>query len=489
MDEDDYALSKLARTVVGTNDLDHRRASTAGWPRSSPRRRGPMAVTSRRRERDGDRRRGLDAEQEVPVLHLRLRKAAGARREDRRRASASHAPARRRRAPALARRGHERVRAAPASARAPGTRCSSSRSAALAARGTDGVVLAGEQLAGAAGGRPRLAREAGARFAYVTRRAGDRGALARRRAPLAPAGRPAVRRRRRASRGRGRLGADHGGRGRPRRARRSCTACADRRDRRPVRDRRRPAARPSRRRARPPCARRTSRRSSCKASSSATWRPSPRRSCRPLPVVERDGHLTDWEGRGQRVRPVRAPVGLGRPDWEIFARLALAMGGDLGVETLEELHEEMASLLAPREVRWSGPTCWAAPSAPPWLGPRAVHLPAARGRGPAVGGRGRAQGGAGGPGVRRDAPADTERAGWATATRSASRPTPARSPAPRCASPRTWRTGVVFVPFNQPGLAANTLLAGASTGPAAVEAVGDRRRAASDPDAALADGR
>ena len=30
MDEDDYALSKLARTVFGTNDLDHRRDEGAG---------------------------------------------------------------------------------------------------------------------------------------------------------------------------------------------------------------------------------------------------------------------------------------------------------------------------------------------------------------------------------------------------------------------------------------------------------------------------
>jgi NADH-quinone oxidoreductase subunit G len=64
---------------------------------------------------------------------------------------------------------------------------------------------------------------------------------------------------------------------------------------------------------------------------------------------ERDGHVTNWEGRAQRLRPVRGPAGISLPDWEIFASLALAMGGDLGFETLEELHEEMGALLAPSE--------------------------------------------------------------------------------------------------------------------------------------------
>ena len=45
-------------------------------------------------------------------------------------------------------------------------------------------------------------------------------------------------------------------------------------------------------------------------------------------------------------RPARsaacaAPPASRRPDWEIFAGLALAMGGDLGFETLEELQEEL----------------------------------------------------------------------------------------------------------------------------------------------------
>jgi predicted molibdopterin-dependent oxidoreductase YjgC len=66
--------------------------------------------------------------------------------------------------------------------------------------------------------------------------------------------------------------------------------------------------------------------------------------------LEKDGHVSTWEGRGQRIRPVRDPEGLSRPDWEIFASMALACGGDLGFETLDEIHQEMGEVLAPREV-------------------------------------------------------------------------------------------------------------------------------------------
>ena len=66
--------------------------------------------------------------------------------------------------------------------------------------------------------------------------------------------------------------------------------------------------------------------------------------------LEKEGHVTTWEGRGQRLRRVRDPEGLSIPDWEIFASLALACGGDLGFESLDELHEEMGELLAPLDV-------------------------------------------------------------------------------------------------------------------------------------------
>jgi predicted molibdopterin-dependent oxidoreductase YjgC len=50
------------------------------------------------------------------------------------------------------------------------------------------------------------------------------------------------------------------------------------------------------------------------------------------------------------LRPIRGSLGISLPDWEIFASLALACGGDLGFETLDELHDEMGRLLAPRTI-------------------------------------------------------------------------------------------------------------------------------------------
>ena len=73
------------------------------------------------------------------------------------------------------------------------------------------------------------------------------------------------------------------------------------------------------------------------------------------PFLEKEGHVTNWEGRGQRLRPVRDPEGMCLPDWEIFASLALACGGDLGFETLDEIHDEMGELLAPLDASGEPP--------------------------------------------------------------------------------------------------------------------------------------
>src|SRR4029077_7047517 len=81
--------------------------------------------------------------------------------------------------------------------------------------------------------------------------------------------------------------------------------------------------------------------------------------------LERDGHVTDWEGRSQRVRGMRAAAGISRPDWEIFGGRAAEMGADLGFDTLEELQAEMAALWAPREPA-DRPTAWAGAGAPQW---------------------------------------------------------------------------------------------------------------------------
>ena len=338
MDEDYFALSKLARTVFRTNDLDHRRDEGAGF--ASAIAAGGTNVTYR----DVERAKvilvaGLDAEQEVPILHLRLRKAArrGARifvlhpRRTRLWDVAEHI---------LCRPGDE------ASLLEEDARAYELEHvmAALAEAGADGLVLAGPRLADHGYGVDRawkLASSTGARFAYVTRRANDRGALVAGVHPrLLPAGdrSPAtsVRRSRRVGRA---LASPVGRGGDPRgRAARELDVLfligVD-----PLRDY--PDA---------ALARRALGNVPRKVVQSLELG-----SLAPADVflpaaafLEKDGHVTDWEGRGQRLRVVREAPGLARPDWEIFASLALACGGDLGFETLDELHEEMGRLLAPR---------------------------------------------------------------------------------------------------------------------------------------------
>jgi NADH-quinone oxidoreductase subunit G len=62
------------------------------------------------------------------------------------------------------------------------------------------------------------------------------------------------------------------------------------------------------------------------------------------PYLEKDGHYTDWEGRSQRLRRVRPPRGLARSEWEIFQELSQVLGRDLGFRSLDDLHEEMGRL-------------------------------------------------------------------------------------------------------------------------------------------------
>src|SRR5207247_1339884 len=179
MDEDYYALSKLARTVFGTNDLDHRRHFHGGMAEEIEAA-GGMRVTYR----DVERARAillvdLDAEQEVPILHLRIRKAAarGARvvvvhpRRTRLLDVAEHIVVRPGQEVSVLDRIREGVEDGSSEARV---------AAALRDAGDSAVVLAGERLAEhplAADVALAVAAKTGARFGFVTRRANDRGAL------------------------------------------------------------------------------------------------------------------------------------------------------------------------------------------------------------------------------------------------------------------------------------------------------------------------
>jgi NADH-quinone oxidoreductase subunit G len=336
MDEDYYALSKLARTVFQTNDLDHRRGSGAPMAELDSARH-PMSVTYRDIElADVIIVVGLDAEQEVPILHLRLRKAAaaGARiwvlhpRRTRLHDVATHV---------LIRPGDESRALADDAGGVPGM----SEALDALALSEQGVIIAGERP-GVADAALRAASAWGARrFVYVTRRANDRGAL---RSGVHPTILPG-----------GRSPEDVAGAwgsstnlepGRDWRG--ILEACANREidvlylvgvD--PLRDF--PDA---------ALARRALGNVAVKIVQSlelGSLEPFADAFLPAAAFLEKEGHMTNWEGRGQRLRRVRDPEGMSRPDWEIFASLALACGGDLGFETLDELHEEMGELLAPQD--------------------------------------------------------------------------------------------------------------------------------------------
>jgi NADH-quinone oxidoreductase subunit G len=346
MDEDYYALSKLARTVFKTNDLDHRRGG--GSPEAErAAARTPTGVTYR----DVERAKailvvGLDAEQEVPILHLRLRKAAaaGARiwvlhpRRTRLHDVATHI---------LVRPGDE------AHLLAGGADAVMDEALdALRAAAGDALVIAGER-SGAAQAAHEMFR--GTRFAFVTRRAGDRGALRAGEHPsLLPGGRGLDEAGAIESRWQTSIDREPG-----RDARAILEACAAREidvlfligvD--PLRDF--PDAGLALR------ALENVPRKVVQSLELGSLEPFADAFLPAAAFLEKEGHVTTWEGRGQRLRRVRDPEGMSIPDWEVFASLALACGGDLGFESLDELHEEMGELLAPLDILFSLP----APSEP-----------------------------------------------------------------------------------------------------------------------------
>jgi formate dehydrogenase major subunit len=182
--------------------------------------------------------------------------------------------------------------------------------------------------------------------------------------------------------------------------------------------------------------------------------------------LEKDGHVTDWEGRAQRLRAVRGPAGIARPDWEIFAGLAETMGVPLGFPTLEELQEEMAELLAPREV----PTrsdAYVGTGRPQYLEDLTLFTyPLLIDEGRQLDGAAELKAALEEPPFAEINLEDAEKHGLSDAER-VRLSTPAGQAEVELRVTRDVAPGSVFVPFNQPGLAANTLLSGRFT--AAVE--------------------
>jgi NADH-quinone oxidoreductase subunit G len=176
---------------------------------------------------------------------------------------------------------------------------------------------------------------------------------------------------------------------------------------------------------------------------------------------EKDGHVTDWEGRSQRIRTLRSPAGLSRPDWQIFQELSQARGADMGFGAIEALQEEAAELLVGRD----GPDLPEIPSPATeamgdsgdrlvlftypllvdegQLSERADELKKA---------------------LEEEAfveihPEDAERLGVPDGAKAIVATDAGAATLPARVTPHIAR-GSIFVPFNQPGLAANTLLSG-----------------------------
>jgi len=464
-DESAYVLAKLARVALRTNDVDHRLGVGSGtWEAERAAALPGTPVTYA----DVERARvilvvGLDTREELPILHLRIRKAA--------RAGARVVVVGPRRTPLdLA----EHVLCAPGSEAATIDELrAGDLMEKLRAAGGEAVVLAGPRLAGSEGAvaaAAGLAAEAGARFSYLPRRANDRGAL---RAGLHPMLLPGGRRvdddgeRAEVEAAWGAVPAEPG-----RSTSEILAACAAREidvlflvGADPLVDF--PDAE---------LARRALENVPFKVVQDIALREYERYADAVLPAaafLEQEGHFTDWEGRGQRLTAVREPVGLSRPDWRIFQELSEAMGAGMGLDSLEAIHEEMGRLLAPREgVRVSPGGAGERPAPAEGLVLFTYPLLVDDGRQSVDAGELKAA-------LQREPfvevhPADAERLGLGDRAR-------VRTERGEVELPVVVTDGVsegaVFVPYNQEGLRANTLLAGGLRAPVELEAVAESEEA------------
>jgi NADH-quinone oxidoreductase subunit G len=455
-DEDAYALSRFARAVVGTNDIDHRPGGLGSAPLDVEARQAQGATVT---YEDVERATtvviaGLDAEQEVPILHLRIRKAVrkgGARvvvvgpRRTRLQDVAEHV---------LCRPGEEESALTELGER-------------VKQAGEGLVVLAGARLAESAGAveaAAALAAAAGGRFALVARRAGDAGALA---AGVHPALLPFGRR------------VDDGG------ARAEVAAVWG---------------------AEPPATPGLDTMAILRAAAAReldvlfligvdVLRDAPdaalaRRALENvrykvvldtvdaglgpfadamLPAaasVEKEAHYSDWEGRCQRVRAVRDPLGMARPDWQILQELSEAMGADMGFGSVEDVRREMSRIAtAPSAAGGSsshdrtgaGAASTSQPSADGSLVLFTYSMLVDEGR--QVEGADRLKEALAEPAFVEIHPDDASALGLADGDRARVATPAAAAELPVRVSDGVVR-GAAFLPWNNPGLAANTLLSG-----------------------------
>ncbi|MFL5798699.1 MAG: NADH-quinone oxidoreductase subunit G [Actinomycetota bacterium] len=472
-DEDAYALSKLARVAFGTNDLDHRRGRPGDLPLAVE---AHQAAGMRVTNADVEHAKvivlvGLDAEQEVPILHLRIRKAAtrhGAKvfvihpRRTRLWDVAQHL---------IVRPGNEATELewiyGVQGPRAAAQYYTDDIAEALRDAEGEAVVLVGDRTAESPLTVARavaVATKYGAKLGFVARRAGDRGAL---RAGVHPALLPG-----------GRRVEDEGELAEVQRAWGVSLPTQPGRDTQGILEaaakreidvlylvgvdllRDFPDA---------ALARRALENVETKVVQDVVAGPLAPYADVVLPAapwIERDGeHVSNWEGRAQRLHAVRGPAPLSRPDWQIFQELSEVVDHDLGFRTLEDLQRESAPLLGEREVDLAGVGSTAPGAAlgeagdglllftypllvdEGTLSRQAVAMKEALGE----------------PAFVEVHPDDAERIGLADGG-TATVTTPAGSSAalPVRVTPNI-ALGTAFVPFNNPGLQANTLLSGRLT--------------------------
>jgi len=333
--EDTYALSRFARVVLGTNDVDARLHPSGGDEEEDVLAAAVRARTATNSDIDAARTilvAGIDLHEESPILFLRLRKAARAGAQ-----VVEVGP----------RRTLSRVRGSRWIACAPGD-----EARAIATAGAADVVLAGERLArmpGALLAAWNLARDGA--FAWVPRKAGARGALD---AGLYPTLLPGGRRVDDAA-ARAEL-ADVWGTEPPATAGRDAAAIMEAAGEigvlvlagvDPVRD--------------------FAGEGAARALEAAPFvvaldlflTDSSRRAHVVLPAAasyERAGTFVNWEGRAGANNAAIPPAGLALPDYEVLAQIARAAGFTFPA-TLDAIHREIAAL-APQTGEAEALTPW-----------------------------------------------------------------------------------------------------------------------------------
>jgi NADH-quinone oxidoreductase subunit G len=369
LDEDAYALSRFARTVLGTNDVDARR-TLGGEDEDAVLASLPKSIAATNQDIDSAKlivMVGVDLHEESPIVFLRVRKAArkgtpvreiGPRKTSNRIAGAAWTVCRPGGeaavlagiARALEARGNSGIDPSTRAAMQgvePGIPADQIEAFAAALQGAHGsvVVLAGDRLAsvpGALGLAWNITAAIGGKFGWVPRKAGARGAVwAGLHPALLPGGRSVASEDDRAAFG-DVWGIDPpAARGRDARAifqnganlgalfLAGADPLADFED--------------------PELVSRALDDASFVVALDLFLTESARRADVVLPAAaayERDGTLTNWEGRRQPVRAAVPPAGLAQSDFEILSQIALAAGVTFP-ETLDALRKEMKALSVP----------------------------------------------------------------------------------------------------------------------------------------------